>query len=238
MSEATPVESHDSTMKRMAKAFYAKVRNAASKIKAGFIRVTGDNETPIREDEGTARKIARRVLSVPKWTANTLLAVARGISMVVLGAAGFVGLLGFAVIGIVLTLVMGVVMVAYKLVHLLALILRTPYLLTRGGDVLKTDWVGYLSMWRPKYFAYTHISQVYSAQAQEAAERLEEAAQADLDLEAQKQAAQLRHPANGQQEAPERVLRVVGDDRTKGQPTASQRKRRPRRIPRVAISEA
>lgn len=243
MSEATPAptESKDSLLKRFARAFRAKVSKAARAVKAGFIRATGDNETPIREDEGVARKFARRLLSIPKWAGNSILAVARVAAWVTIGVIGGITLVVFAAIGILSGSAFAAVMVAYKLVHLLALVLRTPYLAVRSVEALRTDWSGYIQMWRPKYFAFTHISQVFSAQAAEAALKAEEAAQEQMDTEAAFQAAEAVSEAPAAENEPSEAASEVSEPPAptltvvdgKGKSTPRQHKRRPRRIPRA-----
>lgn len=155
----TAVTPKESTLKRFAKAFYAKVQATKERI----VALLGDNETPVA-DEGTARKIARLILSVPKWFGH---GVVMGARLVLWAANAVVGLVTFAIamVTVGLAAVFAIVTLSvYKTVQLLALIIRTPYLIARGGDCLRTDWVGYANLWRPKYFHFMTISQVFEAQ--------------------------------------------------------------------------
>lgn len=163
MSENIVETPQESTLKRYAKAFYAKIKAA----KARVVALVGDNETPIREDEGTARKIARVILSVPKWIGHSVVVGTRIVLWAVNAVVGLAALF-VAIIAVALAVAVAIVTLAiYKVVQLFALILRTPYLLVRGDDCLKTDWVGYLNLWKPKYFYFTRISQVFLAQETE-----------------------------------------------------------------------
>lgn len=211
-------------LKRFAKAFYAKVSKAAQAVKASIVRNVDDNETPVREDEGVIRKALRYVTAVPKWIGHGVVFIAQSLLfaafLIVLGVVIIVG----AVLGAVLSLVWFAAMTVFKVIQGLALIVRTPYLIVRGDDCLKTDYAGYAYLWTPKHFACTRISQVFYAQATEAKER-EEAKERHPSM------ADVKTPAEHTEKAA--TLSVVGQQ-PKGRPTNRQRKYRPARIPAAA----
>lgn len=222
MSETTTVDTStveqapkEFMLKRYAKAFYAKASKAVQAVKAIAARTVGDNETPVNDSEGMFRKALRYVTAVPKWIGLGVVYVAQALLF-----AGFVVVLALVVIaativGLVVSAAYTAAMIVFKVIQGIALLARTPYLLVRGDDCLKTDYSGYGNLWKPKYFAFTRISQVFAAQAAEAA------AKADaID----------RHPSGSEPVKPK--LTVVRDDQApKGEPTPRQRKRRPRRMP-------
>jgi hypothetical protein len=212
MSDPVVDSAKETMLKRYAKAFYANLKAAKNRVVALF----GDNEPPVREDEGSIRKTARLILAVPKWIGHGVVVGARIVLWAVGAVVGAIALTTAAAIIAVAAALTIVTLTAYKIVQLFALVLRTPYLLVRGDDCFKTDWVGYGNLWKPRYFHFTRISQVYMAQI---AERNEVDAAVD------------RHPAN----AP--ALAVV-HDRTKDAPTAKQKKTYPPRIPTLAGAEA
>jgi hypothetical protein len=247
MSETTTISApaetvetaREGALKRFAKAFYAKVRKAASAIKAVFVHTVGDNETIVDPSEGLVRKTLRYVTAVPKWIGHVLVFVVRTILFAVLTVAALaVALLG-AVVGVIVSAAYIVAMTVYKIVQGIALLARTPYLLVRGDDCLATDYEGYGNLWKPKYFYLTTISQVFAAQ-------LGQATEADVD------SAVDRHPASGDQPlsmadvvtpaehtASAATLTLVhGGQEPKGYPTPKQSHRRPRRLPKPSPATA
>jgi hypothetical protein len=230
MSETTTVETPEvetveqpkqGMLKRFAKAFYAKASNAAKAIKAAIVRNVGDNETTV-SDESKFRSALRYVTAVPKWIGHSIVFAARAVLWVLNLVVAIVFLLALMVVAIPVILVGFTVMIAFKVIQGIALLLRAPYLLVRGDDCLKTDVVGYANLWKPRYFAYTRISQVFLAQ--------ELAAKEAFEAEVDRQYEELVAP---KEEAP--VLSVVKDDqKPKGRPTNRQRKHRPARVPSAA----
>lgn len=222
MSETTTVETStveqapkESMLKRYAKAFYAKASKAVQAVKATLVRTLGDNETPVN-DEGMFRKALRYVTAVPKWIGHGVVFVAQSLLF-----AAFVIVLGLVIIaativGLVVSAVYAAAMIVFKIIQGIALLARTPYLLVRGDDCLKTDVVGYAMLWKPKYFAFTRISQAFYAQAA---------------TELAKAEAVERHPASVQVEKPKLTVVRNDDQAPKGNPTPRQHKRRPRRMP-------
>lgn len=206
MSETIALAPQESALTRYAQAFYAKVKA----VKARIVALVGDNETPVT-DEGAVRKAARLLLAVPKWLGHGVVALTRIALWAVNAVVGAVAL-GVALAAITIAAAIAIItLAAYKVVQLFSLILRTPYLMVRGDDCLKTDWVGYANLWKPKYFLCVSISQVFRAQI----------AERDAKSEAKD-----RHPAGSETPA----LSVVAD-RSKSEATPKQQKTYPARIP-------
>jgi hypothetical protein len=221
MTETTETTPKESALKRFAKAFYAKVSKAASAAKAAIVRNVGDNETPI-VDEGAFRKALRYVTAIPKWVGHSVMYVLRG-AFWLLSLAVTAITLGVIVIALAVAMILtGIALVAYKVLQGLSLVLRTPYLIVRGGDCLKTDWTGYALLWTPKYFAYTRIQQVFYAQFRNAEDLWADATVVEDDAETViAEALEVLEP------------KLVAHQGGKGRPTNRQRKHRPARLPKM-----
>jgi len=192
-------------LKRFAKAFYAKVSTAAQAVKAFIVRTLGDNETPVTS-EGAVRKTLRYVTAVPKWAGHAALFAFRTVLWLVNVVLAGIVLGAVIVVGVPVLLVAALAMVAFKTIQGFALVLRTPYLIVRGDDCLKTDWVGYGNLWKPKYFLFTRIAQVFYAK-----KLAEQALKTELTV-------------------------VPDAQQPKGHTTAKQHKTYPSRIPAMATA--
>jgi len=151
-------------LKRFAKAFVAKVTQAAKAVQSAFVRLFGDNETAIPSGEGIVRTFARVLLAIPKWIALVALKAIQAVVFFVLLMVTAVVTVLAVIVGAVVMAAALVVMTVFKIAQGIALICRTPYLLVRGGDCFATDWKGYLLGWTPRYFMTTSIQQVYYMQ--------------------------------------------------------------------------
>lgn len=209
------------TLTRYAKAFYAKVKAAAQRARELFVHLMGDNERVVRPNEGTARRIIRRTLAVPKWIAMTALAGVRLVALTVITVVSTAGLILAALLGALAGLIVLLTMVVYKVCQMIALVIRTPHLIACGDDALKTDWTGYLLMWTPKYFLFTRIQQVFAAQELDALIARTD----DLEDDLTNQRAEF-HRAGFQV--------VNGAEAPKGRPTPRNRKKRPSRFPKFS----
>jgi hypothetical protein len=158
VSEETPKRGF---LKRFASAFAAKVTQAAKAVQSAFVRLFGDNETEIPENEGFVRKAARFITAIPKWATLVALKAAQAVvwfALLVITVVVTVVLLIAAAIVFAIALAIQTV---FKVLQGIALIARTPYLLVRGDDCFATDWKGYLLGWTPRFFMTTSIQQVY-----------------------------------------------------------------------------
>lgn len=254
MSETTTVETtstveqspaKENMLKRFAKAFYAKVSTAAKAVKATFAHL-GDNETPVDPNEGAFRKALRYVMAVPKWIGHAIVFIAKvmltALFLVVLVAVTAIAMLVGSVAGLLYLAAMTV----FKVIQGIALLARTPYLMVRGDDCLRTDYVGYGNLWKPKYFPFTTISQVYYAKKLEREAAFEAAAEAwmqetadGLADAAEQAAGVVDEPAPAPKE---RHLKTVKEkdpaQQPKGHATPKQPHRRPRRLPKTAPAMA
>jgi hypothetical protein len=153
-------------LKRFARAFYAKASKAAQSAKGYVVRHLGDNEQEIGT-ESTTRTTLRYVTAVPKWVGHALVFAFRTVLWIANVLVAGVVLASMILVGVPALLIAAASLVIFKVVQGLALVLRTPYLMVRGDDCLKTDWSGYGNLWKPQYFLCTRIQQVFAAQLHE-----------------------------------------------------------------------
>jgi hypothetical protein len=195
--EEPVVTPKENTLKRAAKAFYAKARAAAKAVAnkvAGFLN--GHETTPADAEKVTVIRTIARVVAGVFHAVATAIAIA---AAVVAQAVVALAYLFAGIAGAITLIVIGIVMALYKVVQGLALVLSSPFHLAQSTEAFKTNWELYLKSWKPAYFSCFRLQTVAYR------EYLKRQETKDL-VEANIEAGTILPPAPEVREVPEEVV--------------------------------